>query len=208
MPVTQEGPDRLVTLLSCPCIGLGEAVEARSNQEARNGRARREQFAASSAAWTPTRTCMSRRSSMSRTVFSGRQCFATTRQGYRQMLAWMRSFGEVQRVGIEVDRQLWRRPAALPAAGRGRGPGGHDAGQAGSAPARQERRSRCPERGACGLCRQAHRHPEKPRRDDRGLARLERLPEDRGGGAARRPADDPEHDRLRAGRDCGTCCAA
>jgi transposase len=27
--------------------------------------------------------------------------FATTRQGYRQMLAWMRSFGEVQRIGIE-----------------------------------------------------------------------------------------------------------
>lgn len=31
----------------------------------------------------------------------GTQCFATTRQGYRQMLAWMRSFGEVQRIGIE-----------------------------------------------------------------------------------------------------------
>ena len=30
------------------------------------------------------------------------RCFATTRQGYRQMLAWMRSFGEVQRVGIEA----------------------------------------------------------------------------------------------------------
>ena len=29
------------------------------------------------------------------------RCFATTRQGYGQMLAWMRSFGEVQRVGIE-----------------------------------------------------------------------------------------------------------
>ena len=27
--------------------------------------------------------------------------FATTRQGYRQMLAWMRSFGDVQRVGVE-----------------------------------------------------------------------------------------------------------
>ncbi len=27
--------------------------------------------------------------------------FATTRQGYRQMLAWMRSFGELQRIGIE-----------------------------------------------------------------------------------------------------------
>lgn len=31
----------------------------------------------------------------------GSRCFATTRQGYRQMLAWMRSFGEVQRIGIE-----------------------------------------------------------------------------------------------------------
>src|SRR4051812_42643278 len=29
------------------------------------------------------------------------RCFATTRQGYRQLLAWMRSFGEVQRVGVE-----------------------------------------------------------------------------------------------------------
>ena len=31
----------------------------------------------------------------------GTRCFATTRQGYRQMLAWMRSFGNVQRIGIE-----------------------------------------------------------------------------------------------------------
>jgi transposase len=31
----------------------------------------------------------------------GSQSFATTRQGYRQMLAWMRSFGEVRRIGIE-----------------------------------------------------------------------------------------------------------
>lgn len=31
----------------------------------------------------------------------GNQCFASTRQGYRQMLAWMRSFGEVARVGVE-----------------------------------------------------------------------------------------------------------
>src|SRR5688572_30602539 len=31
----------------------------------------------------------------------GTQCFATTRQGYRLMLAWMRSFGQVQRIGIE-----------------------------------------------------------------------------------------------------------
>ncbi|MFG1334079.1 IS110 family RNA-guided transposase [Xanthobacter autotrophicus] len=31
----------------------------------------------------------------------GTRSFATTRQGYRQMLAWMRSFGSVQRVGVE-----------------------------------------------------------------------------------------------------------
>src|SRR3954462_2334785 len=31
----------------------------------------------------------------------GTQSFASTRQGYRQMLAWMRFFGEVERVGVE-----------------------------------------------------------------------------------------------------------
>src|SRR6202051_2315911 len=31
----------------------------------------------------------------------GTRSFATTRQGYRQMLAWMRSFGELQRIGVE-----------------------------------------------------------------------------------------------------------
>jgi transposase len=31
----------------------------------------------------------------------GNPCFASTRQGYRQMLAWMRSFGEVVRAGVE-----------------------------------------------------------------------------------------------------------
>jgi transposase len=32
----------------------------------------------------------------------GSACFATTRHGYRLMLAWMRSFGPLQRVGIEA----------------------------------------------------------------------------------------------------------
>ncbi len=35
----------------------------------------------------------------------GTRSFASTRQGYRQMLAWMRSFGELQRVDVS-------RPAA------------------------------------------------------------------------------------------------
>jgi transposase len=30
------------------------------------------------------------------------QCFATTRHGYKQMLAWMRTFGSIQRVGVEA----------------------------------------------------------------------------------------------------------
>lgn len=32
----------------------------------------------------------------------GSQCFATTRHGYKQMVAWMRAFGSLQRVGIEA----------------------------------------------------------------------------------------------------------
>jgi len=31
----------------------------------------------------------------------GTRSFASTRQGYRQMLAWMRCFGQIQRVGVE-----------------------------------------------------------------------------------------------------------
>lgn len=31
----------------------------------------------------------------------GTSCFSTTRQGYRQMLSWMWSFGELQRIGVE-----------------------------------------------------------------------------------------------------------
>ena len=30
------------------------------------------------------------------------RCFATTRHGYKQMLAWMRSFGQLRRVGVEA----------------------------------------------------------------------------------------------------------
>jgi transposase len=32
----------------------------------------------------------------------GSECFATTRHGYKLMLAWMRSFGELVRVGVEA----------------------------------------------------------------------------------------------------------
>lgn len=32
----------------------------------------------------------------------GSQCFPTTRHGYKQMLAWMRCFGQLRRVGVEA----------------------------------------------------------------------------------------------------------
>jgi transposase len=32
----------------------------------------------------------------------GSRCFPTTRHGYKQMLTWMRSFGSIQRVGVEA----------------------------------------------------------------------------------------------------------
>jgi transposase len=32
----------------------------------------------------------------------GSRCFPTTRHGYKQMLAWMRSFGQLRRVGVEA----------------------------------------------------------------------------------------------------------
>jgi transposase len=46
------------------------------------------------------------------------QCFATTRHGYKQMVAWMRGFGLLQRVGIEATGSY----GALHAEGRHRGP--------------------------------------------------------------------------------------
>jgi transposase len=31
----------------------------------------------------------------------GNECFPSTRHGYKQMLAWFRSFGELARIGVE-----------------------------------------------------------------------------------------------------------
>ena len=37
----------------------------------------------------------------SRDVLLGTEMFATTRAGYRAMLKWMRSFGDLKRIGVE-----------------------------------------------------------------------------------------------------------
>ena len=57
---------------------------------------------ASSAASIRTKIFMSRPLSMSSIGCWQASAFATTRHGYKQMLAWMRAFGSLQRVGIEA----------------------------------------------------------------------------------------------------------
>lgn len=44
--------------------------------------------------------------------------FSTTRQGYRQMLTWMRSLGELQRAGVELTGSYGARvtPSSTPSA--------------------------------------------------------------------------------------------
>ena len=130
--------------------------------------------------------------------------FATTRQGYRQMLAWMLSFGELATHRNRVRPAAMAQGCCASCNKQGHGPRGHDTGQAGSAPAWQERRSRRSERGPCRLCRPADRDAAKPRRDDRIPAGSHGLPEDRGERQAGRPADDPQHDRLRPRRPSGS----
>lgn len=126
--------------------------------------------------------------------------FATTRQGYRQMLAWMRSFGDLQRIGIEST-------------------GSYGAGllrfmqQAGvtvlevTAPDRQDRRKRG-KNDDIDAQNAAHaafagKRTVTPRSRDgmfEALACPRRLPQDGRDGAKDRVADDPEHDRCSAGR--------
>ena len=85
-------------------------------------------------------------------------------KGYRQMLAWMRAFGDLQRIGVES------RPAAMAQAfsvscskpglpvPRGQQPRTSRI----AAKTWQERRSRCSERGPCRLCRPTDRDAAKP----------------------------------------------
>src|SRR3954452_23839526 len=137
MPVTQEGPDLTVTLLSCPRNRSWRSRPTRSTQEIRmtiaeESAARRIVGGVDTHKDLHVAAVVDEQDRVLAT-----HCFATTRQGYRQMLAWMRSFGEVQRVGIESTGS-YGAGLLLPAAGRGRGPGGHNTRQARSPPAWQE----------------------------------------------------------------------
>ena len=128
------------------------------------------------------------------------RCFATTRHGYKQMLAWMRSFGSLQRVGVEAT-------------------GTYGAGllrylqHAGvevlevTTPDTHDRRKRgknddLDAQNAAHAAFAGKRTVTPKSRDGmiESLRVLKSLPEDGGGRPARRAADDPQHDRLRARR--------
>src|SRR3954462_9143356 len=104
MPVTQEGPDLTVTLLSCPRNRSWRSRPTRSTQEIRMTIADAEESAARRiVGGVDTHKDLHVAAvvdELDRVL--GTRCFATTRQGYRQMLAWMRSFGQLRCVGIEA----------------------------------------------------------------------------------------------------------
>ena len=109
MPVTREGPDLhgLVTVLSTHSVP-GEAIDARSTW--RLGMAVIEGVCRIVGGGVDTHKDLhvSQRSSTNRIGSLEHDPSPRPRQGYRQMLAWMRSFGvTLQRIGIE------RRPAAM-----------------------------------------------------------------------------------------------
>ena len=97
----------------------------------------------------------------------GTRSFATTRQGYRQMLAWMRSFGELQRIGIESTGSYGAGLLRFMQQAKVTVLEVTTSGQAGSASSWKERRSRRDERRPCRLCRPADRDAAKPGRHDR-----------------------------------------
>src|SRR3954468_7798133 len=102
MPVTQEGPDLTVTLLSCPRNRSWRSRPTRSTQEIRMTIAE-ESAARRVVGGVDTHKDLHVAAivdEQDRVLAS--QCFPTTPHGYKQMLAWMRSFGSRQRVGGEA----------------------------------------------------------------------------------------------------------
>ena len=100
MPVTREGPDLhgLVTVLSAHSVPAKPFMQGYG--EAGNGGNRRHTSRIVGGVDTHKDLHVAAVVDEQDRVI-GTRSFATTRQGYRQMLAWMRSFGELQRIGIE-----------------------------------------------------------------------------------------------------------
>ena len=100
MPVTREGPDLygLVTVLSVHSVPAKPFVHDKpeAGMAIMEGQARRIVGGVDTHKDLHVAAVVDDQDRVLST-----NSFATTRQGYRQMLAWMRSFGQVQRIGIE-----------------------------------------------------------------------------------------------------------
>ncbi len=201
MPVTREGPDRsgLVTVLSCIRFGpsdrhrLARRLEWTARQRHRpvvGGVDTHKDLHVAAVVDDQDRVL-------------GTRSFPTTRQGYRQMLAWMRDFGPVLRIGVESTGSygagLLR---SLPRAGV-------EVLEV-IAPDRQDRRRRGKnddldaENAAHAAF--AGQRTVTPRTRD-GMVGISQgsqgLPEDGRSCAPCRAPDDPQYDRLRAGSPSG-----
>src|SRR4029077_2214748 len=125
MPVTREGPDLhgLVTVLSTHSRP-GEAIDARSTW--RLGMAVIEGVCRIVGGVDTHKDLHVAAIVDEQDRIIGTRSFATTRQGYRQMLAWMRSFGELQRIGIESTGSYGAGLLRFMQQSKGHGPRGHD----------------------------------------------------------------------------------
>src|SRR6202453_4624052 len=181
----------MVSWLSCPRIGPGEAI--RAGQSRRLGMVVTEGTRRIVGGVDTHKDLHVAAVVDEQNRVLGTRSFATTRQGYRQMLAWMRAFGDLQRIGIEST-------------------GSYGAGllrfmqQAGitvlevTTPDKQDRRRRGKndELDAQNAAHAAFagQRTVTPRRHDRIPAGSDGLPEDGCSGQACRTAVDPEYDRL------------
>lgn len=100
MPVTQEGPDRWSRYCPVHAVGPGEADHDWPSQENEmhiEDTKERQIFGG-----VDTHKDLHVAAVVDeQDVVLGTHSFATTRQGYRQMLTWMKSFGRLQRIGVE-----------------------------------------------------------------------------------------------------------
>jgi transposase len=100
MPVTREGPDLygLVTVLSVHSVPAKPFVHGKPEAEMTimEGRERRVVGGVDTHKDLHVAAVVDEQDRV-----LGTNSFVTTRQGYRQMLAWMRSFGQLQHIGIE-----------------------------------------------------------------------------------------------------------
>src|SRR3954454_24135296 len=100
--VTQEGPDALSRDCPAQASGPGGAIHIQSNRESRHERdTENEGHLVVGGADTHKDLHVAAVVTEHDGVLASR-CFPTTRHGYKQMLAWMRSFGVLQRVGVEA----------------------------------------------------------------------------------------------------------